>query len=259
MRKNKDVVVYRREGGRKLFLVACQLRHVVGAMSQLTGILEKAKFTIITGFVASADEDGYGRCSYFVEATEGRPQAQELKALLEDSQYLKDVDVKEARNGLLVDSLNFPLSWNSGDRAIMLRTHFFRVMEEGARRLLATGADVLLYEMGYDHGKPTWDDLLSNYRVREKEDLQEIISLYSAAGWGITEVASLNLASKKAVVRVRNNFECEAGTGKAQLGSNFVRGHLAGLFSSLFGARAKVAETKCVSQGDPACEFSVST
>lgn len=258
MRKNKDVLVYHREKGKKLFLVAVQLEHKAGSLSTVATTLENAKYSLLSGFVSSPGPEGYSRCSFFVEALEGRPAAAELVALMEKTGVVKEVEVKGAHNGLIADSLNFPLSWNSGDRAVMLRTHFFAVMEEGARRLLASGADVLLYQMGYNHGRPTWDDLLAGYRVRDKDDLQEIISLYPAAGWGLPEVESLDIGRKKAVVKMTGNFECDPPR-KGSSGSNFLRGHLAGLFTSLFGATVNVKETKCVGRGDPHCEFTAST
>lgn len=257
VRKNKDVMVYQREKGRKLFLVSLSLKHEVGAIADLSVRLEKARFSITSGSVSTPDSDGWGTCSFFIEANQGRPTVDEVEKILGASSFVRQPQVKEARNGLIVDSLNFPLTWNSGDRAIMLRSHFFDVMEAGARELLQSGADVLFYQMGYRHGKPTWDDLLPANRVKDKADLQEVISIYAAVGWGIPEVASLDPDSKTAVVRFADNFECVEK--KAQPGSNFVRGHLAGLFTSLFGMPAKVVETRCTSVGDDYCEFDVTT
>ncbi|MDE1854248.1 MAG: hypothetical protein KGI38_10965 [Thaumarchaeota archaeon] len=255
MRKNKDVLVHQIEGDQKLFLVALQLKHHVGAVADVTKRLEVAKFNMLSGFISAPDTDGIGRFSFFVEATVGRPSVSDLKRLLTASSFVQEAEVKESHNGIIVDSLNFPLSWNSGDRAIMLRSHFFAVMEADARDMLQSGADVLFYQMGIKHGRPTWDDLLSMNRVRDKADLEELISIYAAIGWGSAEVASFDLASRNAVVRIRENFECGSGTKKSHPGSNFVRGHLAGLFSSLFGGETTVKETRCISKGDEYCEF----
>ena len=62
---------------------------------------------------------------------------------------------------------------------------------------------------------------------------------------------------KMAVVRFRDNFEC-ATKGRSRAGSHFVRGHLEGLFETVFGGGAQVSETRCMTRGAPYCEFTAS-
>ncbi|MDG6975770.1 MAG: hypothetical protein JRN27_06750 [Nitrososphaerota archaeon] len=258
MSKGKDVPVYQREKGKKLFLVALMLENKVGAIADVATRLEKAKLSIESGFISSAGEERYGRCSFYIVATERRPSTEDVAEVLEGSPFAKEVEVKEAHNGVLVESLSFPLRWNSGDRAMLVRTHFFTVMEQGIRSILSSGADVVLYQMGYSHGRPSWKALLSNYKVDSADDLQEISYIYSAAGWGRIEVLSFDKGAKKASVKVWDNFEGLVKPNEVKSGCNFVRGHLSGLFSTVFDKEnVKVSEVKCLSRGDPACEFSV--
>lgn len=259
VRTNKDVIIYQKEHGEKLFLIALQLRHQVGALASLTTALEKGGYNILSGFQSTPDSDGYARCSFFIEATRGeKPTANELEQVIASSPAAKDVRVKEARNGIIVDTLSFPLGWNSGDRALMLRTEFFATMIEGLRNHFKSGADVVLHEMGFHHGWPTWTNLLKTYPTRDLGDLKEVIGFYDANGWGRTEAVAFNLAGKRAVVRFRDSFECSASRRAKQAGGNFVRGHLEGLFTVLFGEGTKVRETKCLCSGDPYCEFEAS-
>ena len=257
--KGKDVLVFEREMGGKLFLVALSVKHQVGALADLSSRMEQGKFNVVSGFVNPTKDGAYGRGSWYMVATQGRPSVEEVKALLEASPYCKDVEVKEAHNGMLVDSLNFPLRWSTGDRAIMIRTHFFDVMERAIRALLSSGADVLLYQMGYNHGYPSWTNLLKGYRMKDRADLTEVIEIYNAVGWGRAEVLSFDLAAKKAVVKFADGFECADRSQESRTGCNFTRGHIAGLFANVFDDEdVKVAETSCMLKGDPACEFSVS-
>ena len=257
--KEKDVLVFEREMGEKLFLVALLIKHSVGALADLSTRLQEGKFNVVSGFINPTKDGAYGRSSWYMVATQGRPTVEEVKALLEASPYCKDVEVKEAHNGVLVDSLNFPLRWSTGDRAIMIRTHFFDVMERAIRALLSSGADVLLYQMGYNHGYPSWTDLLRGYRVKNEQDLAEIIEIYNAVGWGKVEVLSFDLAAEKAAVRVSEGFECADRSQESRTGCNFTRGHLAGLFANVFDDEdVKVTETSCMLKNDPDCEFSVS-
>ena len=258
MSKGKDVLVYQREKGKKLFLVAFMLENRVGSITDVASRLEKAKMSIESGFINSAGGERYGRCSFYVIATEGRPSAKDVAGTLEASPFAKEVEVKEEHNGVVVESLSFPLKWNSGDRAMLVRTHFFTVMEQGIRSILSSGADVVLYQMGYSHGRPSWTQLLSNYRVDSADDLQEISYIYSAAGWGRAEVVTFDKRAKKASLRFWDNFEGLVKPEEVKSGCNFVRGHLAGLFSTVFDKEnVKVSEVKCLSRGDAACEFSV--
>jgi hypothetical protein len=222
MAARKEAMVCQPGKDRKVYLVALRLRHEVGAVANLSGLLEKRRFSILSGFVSSPDEDGYGQCSFFVEA----------------SPYARDVVVKAPHKGILIDSLNFPLAWNTGDSAVMLRTHFFSVMEDGIRKVLDSGADVLLYQLGHHHGAPSWRNLLREYSVEDKRDLEVALGFYGAVGWGRTNVASFDPARKTATVKIWDNFECLTKAPGARQGSNFVRGDLAGI-SRVRGARGE--------------------
>ena len=259
MPKRKEALVFERERGNKLYLVAVMLKHSKGALADVATRLEEAGFDLLSGFIGSTDDEKYSRCSWFMEATAGRPSKEEVKLLLERSPYCSKVEVKEAHSAVLVDSLNFPLTWGTGGRVIMLRTHFFDVMEQAIRALLSSGADVLLYQMGLNHGRPSWTDLLSSYKVKTKEDLAEIAQIYSATGWGRIEVLEFAPGSSRAVVRFSEGFESMNRSSEGRTGCNFTRGHLAGFFSVVFGdEKVGVTETKCRLRGDPECEFAAS-
>jgi predicted hydrocarbon binding protein len=51
-----------------------------------------------------------------------------------------------------------------------------------------------------------------------------------------------------------NNFECE-GQQSDKPNSQFIRGHIAGLFSNMLNEDLDCRETKCMALGDPYCEF----
>lgn len=259
MHKEKDVLVYEREKGQKLFLVGVTLSHKVGALADVSSRLGRGKLSLLSGFIGTPDEDGYGRFSFYAVATEGKPSSSEVRRMLEGSEFVKSVEVEEAHRGMLVDSLNFPLRWNSGDRAIVIRTSFFSVMEESMRALLASGAEIILYQMGFNHGRPSWASLLRDLTVEDRRDLEEMLSIYMAVGWGRPEVESFDKGSKKATFKVWDNFEAEVKIKIHSTGCQFFRGHMAGLFSVLFDVdEAKLKETQCISKGAKACEFSAS-
>jgi predicted hydrocarbon binding protein len=253
---NKDVLVYMRERGRKLFLVALDLEDQVGALADVSTRMEKVRFNVVSGFVSAPGPDDVGRCSFVGVATDRALTASGLKRALEASDKVVACRVKEAHRDILVDSFNFPLTWNNGDRAVMLRVEFFSEMKQTIHKVLQSGADVVLYELGYEHGAPSWKSLLSDFSVDDAAGLQEVLHIYDAVGWGRVEVVSFDKPSKTATVRMRDNFECSVAGGRDP-SSHFVRGHLAGAFSAVFGSEAKVVETKCIAVGDEYCEFAV--
>jgi predicted hydrocarbon binding protein len=175
--------------------------------------------------VSRPRDDGFRLCSFFLEATLGRPDQGDIVDAIGNSPLFKDVQVKETHNGILVDTLNFPLTWNTGDRVVMPRAQFFAGLVEGLRKHFKSGAEVVMHEMGYHHGRPTWENLLTSYRVRDKADLDEAFGSYSANGWGRAEVVSFDLAGKRAVVRLRDNFECSGQGPSARPGETSSGAH----------------------------------
>jgi len=66
----------------------------------------------------------------------------------------------------------------------------------------------------------------------------------------------IGLKAKSATIQVSESFECGYyPKGSAAPKSNFIRGHLAGGLSHLFGTRMEVNEVACISKGDKYCVF----
>lgn len=255
MSAHKDVLVQAREKGRKLNLVALDLKNEPGALADVSNRLADNEINVVVSFNSSPNELNISRWSAIVEGARTAPDR--LTRLLGQSKFVERCEVKESHNGLLVDSLNFPLRWNTGDRAIMLRTHFFNLMKEKLEETLKSGADVVLYELGYEHGRPSWQDFLVGYKIDSALDLQEALHTYGAVGWGRPTVESFDPQSKTAKIRVKDNFECQ-GQKSESPASHFFRGHLAGAFSVIFGQSVKVEESQCIAIGSEYCEFAVS-
>jgi predicted hydrocarbon binding protein len=136
----------------------------------------------------------------------------------------------------------------------MIRTAFFKEMEKTVKKVFSTGADTFLYELGYDHGLPTWENLFRTFKVGDSKDLDYALQIYNAVGWCRPRVLSYDKSRGTARIRLDDNFECEAQRwGKPA--SQFVRGHFAGAISALDGRKHMCLETRCVAKGDEFCEF----
>ena len=65
------------------------------------------------------------------------------------------------------------------------------------------------------------------------KEIKNVMNLYSANGWGIFKLTSIDFDKTYATLQAFDNFECSFHQGEGSLsGSEFIRGHLDGLFSA---------------------------
>lgn len=254
---NKDVMVYRFDPKKKYFLISLRLENKPGELGNIANLLGIRGINILEGFFGAISTGEQGVMGFFVESTNERLTADWLKDFLNSSVGVSDVEVKTGVEGFLTDSLNFPVTWNNGDRAVLMRVEGLRAMMNAVRDAGPDAAGASLYAQGRSYGIVAWRDLFAVHMPKTKEGLAEMLRIYFATGWGRVELQALDLASKKAYIRVDEGFECGGlDTGKPE--SNFMRGHLSGAMSVFFGEEVRATETKCVSKGDPHCEFMIS-
>jgi predicted hydrocarbon binding protein len=255
--RNKDVMVYRYDPKKKHFLVSLHLENQPGALGNLANMLGIRGINILEGYFGGISSGTKGNVSFFLESTNQRMDEDWLKDFLQSSVYVSDVEVKSGVEGFLTDSLNFPLTWNTGERAVLMRTEGLRAMLDATMATDPTNGEQNIYNQGFNYGKASWQYLLTVFRPKTKEGVGELLGIYSAAGWGKPELVDLDIARRRARVRMREGFECvDISTGKPE--SHFIRGHLAGTLSAFFGVDVRAEETKCISAGDDLCEFVIS-
>jgi predicted hydrocarbon binding protein len=255
--RNKDVMVYRYDPKKKYFIVSLHLENKPGALGNLANLLGIRGINILEGYFGGITYGSQGNMSFFLETTNQQMDEGWLKDFLTPSVYVSDVVVKSATEGFLTDSVNFPVTWNSGDRAVLMRVGALRAMLDATRALDPATGDASIYAQGFGYGKTAWEDLLSRHRPKTKEGLAEMLQIFNATGWGKIELTDLNVHEKKAKVKLTEGFECaEKSTGRTE--GHFIAGVLAGAFSAYFGTDVRTTETKCTSKADPRCEFEVS-
>jgi len=255
--RNKDVMVYRFDPKKKYFLVSLHLENKPGALGNLADQLGIRGINILEGFFGGVTYGTKGNVGFFLESTNTRMDEGWLKDFLQSSVYASDVEVRTGVEGFLVDSLNFPLTWNSGDRAVLMRVEGLRVMLDGVKKAHAGNGEEMIYQQGLTYGLAAWQNLFSIHRPKTKEGLEEMLRIYISTGWGKIELQELNTAQKHARLKVSEGFECTGlSTGKAQ--GYFFGGHIAGAMSSYFGSAVGAIEKKCISKGDEYCEYVIS-
>jgi predicted hydrocarbon binding protein len=154
---------------------------------------------------------------------------------------------------MIVDEKHFPFIV-MGERAIIFRETTYKGLILGLRKQLGAAGEALLYHIGVNNGKGTWD-ALKNLIGGKVELLPQYLKYWMwLVGASVVKEVVINMEKKRAVVRVENNYECVLGRGAGKPFSNLHRGFFAGIFSELLGSERSV-ETKCIAAGDPYCEF----
>ena len=255
--RNKDVIVYRFDPKKKHFLISLHLENKPGALGNLANLLAIRGINILEGFFGGMSYGEKANLSFFLETTNQQMDEGWIKDFLASSVYVSDVEVKAPVEGFLADSLNFPITWNNGDRAVLMRVEGLRVMLDSVKATTPGVGEEAIYLQGFSYGKAAWDNLMAIHRPKTREGLNEALKIYVATGWGKTELLDVNLARNHARIRMEEAFESTGlDTGKVEC--YFIAGHLAGMMSAYFGTEVKTVETKCRSKGDPDCEFQIS-
>jgi len=249
-------MVYRYDPKRRYFLVSLHLENKPGALGNLANVLGIRGINILEGFFGAIDSGQKGTMSFFLESTNPKMDEDWLKDFLSSLVYVSDVEVKSATEGWLSDTLNFPVTWNTGDRAVLMRVEALRGMIEAVKTANHETGWAAIYDQGYAYGRTAWEDLLNVHRPSTKEGLGEMLQLFNATGWARVEMEALDLTHTKARVRMSDGFECtDRSTGKVE--GHFLAGVLAGIFAAYFGSEVRAEETKCLSKGDPHCIFEI--
>jgi predicted hydrocarbon binding protein len=226
-----------------------------GEMNQVATTLAKHGVNILSGFHEAA------RWSFFADLSQSDASAARLGEELGALPFVTKVRTQEGVNGVIVDGLHHPLAWGN-NRAVMFRLDTIASMFSRPRDMFGTDgpvAKVILHEMGRVAGQSsirTISETIGKGRIREQ--LSNIMNVYAASGWGIFRLMNVDFDRGVAVVQAFDNFECAGHRGEAKKPySQFIRGHLAGLFSGVFGTRVSAVETHCIAQGVGFCQFEI--
>lgn len=254
--RRKDLMVYHYDPKKRFYLISFREQNVPGALGAVTSILGVRGVNLLEGFFGSDPKDEWGPVSFFVESTDPKVDKDWLMQYLKASIYISDIEIRESRDGFLADSVNFPLSWGSGDRAVAMRAEQVKGMFDVVRGVPGIGDDVL-YKMGFQYGKNTWQKLFGLFQPKTGVSVADDLQIYTAVGWGRIELLELNPTARQAKVRFYDGFEC-IGTSYSRPYCHFTRGHIAGAFSAHFKADMNCTEVRCAATGEKYCEFDVS-
>jgi|YelNatPaOPRAMG01_1025707.scaffolds.fasta_scaffold70995_3 predicted hydrocarbon binding protein len=188
---------------------------------------------------------------------------EELEKLLTEEIAKEKIDVVrgikifEHLEGYDADVYHFPLTM--GDmRAVIFPMNVLESLIAGIRKTFDTPVvQTMLWYQGREIGKNMLELCREKYGVTGIRALEFLKTRALILGWALIETSEFDEKMKKARIRVFENWECLMFKDSNVPQSHFLRGFLAGFFSSLFEVEVEVSEAACISKGDPYCEFVV--
>ncbi len=250
----KEIIGYHYNPGKKVFLVSIDMKSDPSALASITKILSNADITVLGGFTSVNVDTSSGLWGFFAES-EKDVRASQLKQLIDSSPFVTGSSIVEGNEGLVVDSIHFPLKLNSGEMMILARKEVFRDMFKRLGEIFGTGGETIVFEEGEASGESDARRLLDVFgRDLAQQSVPELSFLYQTLGWGRPELVKFNAIPFSATIRLYDSFEC-AGQKSTKPNSYFIRGHMTGLINILFKKKVTCVETKCSALGDDFCQF----
>jgi predicted hydrocarbon binding protein len=122
---------------------------------------------------------------------------------------------------------------------------------------LGSGGEALAYHMGFKAGERLHERMVSQY-MDSKEILEHFLMFNEGLGRGSFKIKEYE-EGKYCTIQVKDFLLEYLGTSEARIGNSLFRGLLAGLFTKLWNTQVKIEETKCITKGEPYCEFHIKT
>ncbi len=205
-------------------------------------------------------EGGKGTIFFILDASESVLDFEELMNVLNGIEGVGNVDlILPVREGLLIDTVNFPAYVGDSRVAIMRDVLLKSAKDELVRRIGPEATDALLYNMGFEMGLGAGEDhkrIARSVGIEDPRDVLELVTvpLFKTLGYGEAE---LRLSEEGGEIRLYRNIECEVNGIVGRASCSLIRGMWAGVLTSVLGKEVAVEEVKCTAAGDYYCELKV--
>ncbi len=242
----------------KVYFISLNLVNKSGALASFLNILKKHDLNLIGILSESISRKEEIEISMFLE-TPVKMERNELEDIVREEinrekiDVVKEIKIFDHSNGFDADAYHFPLTVGN-TRAVIFP---LSVLEGFIIRLKNSFDPLIVQTILWYQGREIGERISESYR-ESGIGIHAIEMLKAKAlsfGWAHMEVPQLDEKDRKAVVRLFDNWECGMFKDSAVPRSHFLRGIIAGFFSSLFKVEVDATEVKCTSKGDPYCEF----
>jgi predicted hydrocarbon binding protein len=256
----KEVMVYHHSAGKRIFQGSVWLRNVPGALASVSALLAKSGCNLIATSSSNIAGTDLAEWAFFGEAGKGWAGPQKTQELINRSPDVVKSVLEEGIEGMVIDTLHYPLRLSTGEPAMVIGRKAFRDMFDRILSAFGSGGRVIIYELGVASGLESnkhFAQVLGRDSIERR--ISYLVSLYTAQGWGRVERTKgprpgSSLHPFRGTVRIYDSFEC-AGMKSKTPNSDFLRGHIEGFARALTGKEIRCEETKCVSMGDAYCQF----
>jgi len=141
---------------------------------------------------------------------------------------------------------------------ILLNLKIYRAWHEGLTRVFKTGASTIFFEMGRELGVSAIRSMQE--KIKNPIKLASLgLKHGSLLGWGKFQVSTVQLLKMATLrtmkVRVYDCFVARALGYSGQASCHLLSGFFSGALQTLAEGTCSCEETKCLSKGDPYCEF----
>src|SRR5881396_477490 len=182
----------------------------------------------------------------------GKPNAWDLRRLVGSVNQLRFNDTK--------GELSF-----FGQKMIILRRDVIRIMRDGLERLVADQAAPFLSYLASGIGIHEGSIFRDSITATGEDQRVALESLVHSAfedtnlGLGKVKIRKIDFDRANANVVISNCFEAMENGSSEEPNCMFTSGFLAGLFAEVLDKTVQAKETQCISQGQPECEFEISS
>lgn len=151
-----------------------------------------------------------------------------------------------------------------GQKMIILRRDVIRVMRDGLERLVGEQSAPFLSYLASGigiHEGSIFRDSITSTGPEQKAALENLVhSAFEDTNLGLGKVKIHHVDFDKAAasVSIGNCFEAMENGQSEEPNCMFTSGFLAGLFAEVLDKTVQARETKCMSLGQPECEFEIS-
>jgi len=253
----KIVRVYHYEPGKQVFLGSVLMKDVPGALGRIALELSNHKLNLVGSSSSSINGSGIAEWGFFAVGENGPMSADGLQTAIGGMPDVVHCEIKEGKDGLIVDDLHYPLKLNTGQQAMIVRRDTFSDMFERLRFVLGTGGRVVIFQLGVATGQNAVKDHVHSIgKEAVLANARTLSDMYLAQGWGRLEVVQGKAEPFEVVFRLYDSFECKGASSEAP-NSDFMRGYVTGYIKSLFKKNVMCTEVHCVATGHDYCEFLV--
>lgn len=207
--------------------------------------------------VIGSERIGYG----ILDVTEFSGSTKDITSAIYEAKILNHEDefeVYESKvKGLGVVPFQHPLMIGNFSKAVVFPECMIEGMLEGIKKEFKSAGEAFLYYMGKNGGEKFVDTYEKTLAVDANTFLNFLLQLLIATGM-CSDAKLLKYDEKNGKVHLSFSdlFECKH-LQKEKPNSQFLRGFIAGVVSSLWQAEVKVEEVTCIATGSSFCQFLV--